>query len=230
MANHGQAAGTWTRAYDADFKRIEHYVKYPNMLPWVGKHYGKKYPKTIFIGESPYLPKGSTAQRNIDGWYNSTQKKLNEEELEYINLRAAPKGNIWDRSETVMAELGMEPPPKSDNIYEYFAYFNFFQRPAEKEGSGITPSEKDWTVANAVFRQNIAILKPKVVIFLSVKAWNNWDKWDKHKRPHIDFDFTPHPGSRRWNMLTPQYKFRRSGPLKGSEKFRRLIKAYVLPR
>ena len=230
MAKHGQTAGTWTLAYDADFKRIEHYRKYPVMLPWVGKYYGKKYPKTIFIGESPYLPEDSTAQLKIDKWYNSTQKKLNEEELDYINLRVAPKGKIWSNPATVMDKLGMEPPPKSDNIYEYFGYFNFFHRPAERKGAGIAPSEKDCIVANEVFRENIAILKPKVVIFLSVKAWDNWDKWDKQKRPNIEFDFAPHPGSRRWNMPTARYSFRKAGPLKGSEKFRRLIKAYVLPR
>jgi hypothetical protein len=227
MAKHGQTAGSWTLAYDADFMRMEHYVKYPDMLPWVGKHYGKKYPKTIFVGESPYLPEGSKAQLKIDRWYNSTQKKLNKEELDYINLRVAPKGHIWSRPRTVMAELGMEPPPKSENIYEYFGYFNFFQRPAEKEGKGITPCARDCAVANAVFHENLAILMPRVVIFLSVKAWDNWDGQECSK---IDSDYAPHPASKWWNMRTPNYAFRRSGPLTGSEKFRRLIKAYVLPQ
>lgn len=232
MKHERQVVEGTTGEYDDQLLKIEHYRRYPNMLPWVGKYYGSKYPKTIFVGESHYLPDESTAQLDIAKWYNSTQEKLRKQELEWINTREVVRNNfdnnpIWQRPAAVMYELGVLPPPKSQNVLEYFAFFNFFQRPAEKTGKGIAISDEDHTRANDVFRENLRILKPSVVIFLSMLAWNNSER---QSLPDIRFDFVPHPGSRWWNMPAEGYAINRSGPLTGSERFRRLVKAHLLTR
>ena len=233
MIKYDRAIQGTTTEYDTKLLRNEHYQKYPNMLPWVGNYYGRKYPRTIFIGESHYVPEESIVWKNVAKWYKSSQLSLDTNELEYIHTRGTIRDHhltqgIWQRPGQIMFELGVKPLPKSTNVYEHFGYFNFFQRPAEY-GKGIIQSAEDCDVANSVFRWNVTVLRPAVVIFLSKKAWDASDK-ELFSNAKIAFDYAPHPSSRRWNMKTPRYALKGSAPLTGSERFRRLVKLHLLGR
>lgn len=216
-------------SYDKQLIDIEHYKKFPQMLPWVGQYYGKKYKRVLFVGESHYLPPDSTIQLNSQEWYNSTHKKLNNEELEYINTRGALLKNylrngIWKNPAFIMKEKGITLPNESNNIYEQFAFYNFFQRPAQKEGDQLYINTDDVEVANNVFENVIKILKPKVVLFMSSKSWKNV------KGKNIDniiYDYVPHPSSNWWNRKSNSYQFANQKPLTGREKFEKIVEQHM---
>lgn len=200
------------------------------MLPWVGSHYGRTYRKVLLIGESHYLPDGSTIQRNVGGWYGGSQERLSKDEMEYICtrdvLRAHHKeGGIWGEPAQVMFEHGILPPKNSDNVYDNFGWYNYFQRPAENEGTGIEVYERDTVEANLVLRANIEILNPEIVIFISSKAWNNARK-DDEAFPGIRLDFVPHPSHQWWNMKTLKYSIDNKHELTGREKFGKLTEMF----
>jgi hypothetical protein len=219
-----------TPKYDKLFAGILHYQKYPVMLPWVGSHYGRGYKKVLLIGESHYLPDGSTIQRKVDGWYNGSQDRLSKDEIEYICTRDVLRahyreGGIWGELGKVMFEHRVLPPESSDNVYDNFAWYNYFQRPAENEGKGIEIHERDTVEANSVLRANIAILNPEIVVFLSSKAWNNVLKGDK-ALSGVSLDFVPHPSHQWWNRKTMKYSIDKRHELTGREKFGKLTELF----
>ncbi|MFZ4798682.1 MAG: hypothetical protein ACOYMA_14380 [Bacteroidia bacterium] len=218
-----------TENFDKEFEKIEHYQRMPQMMPWVGNMYGKKLKKILFIAESHYFPKGSVIHLDKIKWYQILKKDLNSEEIEYSNTRYALQKNykrntIWREPAKIMIELGISK--NSENIYENFAYYNFFQRPA-LEGKEILINAQDIEIANFTFNENIKILKPEIIIFLSVKAWNYCS--ERKKIDYIDFiDYVPHPSSRWWNRKAKKYSFFNNLPLSGSERFREIIKSEIL--
>jgi hypothetical protein len=114
---------------------------------------------------------------------------------------------------------------ESDNIYEHFAYYNFFQRPAEKEAKGIEINGKDREVANSIFGKITEILQPEIIIFLSVKAWNNCNK--NILANNIIIDFVPHPARPWWNKKSKRYAFKEDIVLTGAEKFKKIAECYI---
>jgi hypothetical protein len=214
--------------FDSQLTKIEHYVKYPCMMPWIGRYYGEKYKKVLFVAESHYLPPESTAQLNAELWYNSKQDNLKDYELEYITTRDVLtkhhlENGIWKNPGQIMKNHKILPPPESENVFEWFSFYNFFQRPAQKEGKELFVNDLDKRKANEVFYSNLKILKPEIVIFLSSKAWiccNSKGIDD------IVFDFVPHPSSRWWNRKSLKYKVEDKIPLTGREKFEKLVNKF----
>jgi len=214
---------------DSKLLKIEHYAKYPSMIPWIGNYYGEKYKRVLFVAESHYFPDKSTAQMDADLWYLSSQDNLNSDELDYINTRDVisnryTKNGIWKNPGQIMINLGILPPPESNNVFEWFCFYNFFQRPAQKEGKELQINDLDKRIAKEVFNANLKILNPEIVIFLSSKAWiccNSKGTDD------IVFDFVPHPSSRWWNRKSLKYWIEDKIPLTGREKFEKLVCSFL---
>lgn len=215
--------------YDFQLLKIEHYMKYPCMFPWIGKQYGEKYKKVLFVAESHYFPDKSTAQLDAETWYKSNQHNLTIDELKYITTREVLsdhhlENGIWREPEKIMNKSKILPPTESENVYDWFCFCNFFQRPAQKEGNELQINKLDIEKAYEVFVANLRILKPEIVIFLSSKAWNCC------KRKGIDdivFDFVPHPSCAWWNRKSLKYRIEDKIPLTGREKFEKLVSSFL---
>lgn len=217
--------------YDNALFEIDHYKRMPQMLPWVGKNYGKEFKKVLFVGESHYLPEGSTCHLNSDIWYMLEKNKLSLDEVFYTTTRDAllinyKRNQIWRDTSFVMKKVGISYFDENNNIYDHFAFYNFFQRPAQVEGDQLYVDKNDIVEANNVFQKILDVIKPQVVIFLSSKAWNSCYKKDISD---IYFDFTAHPSSIWWNRKAKKYCFgNNTQPLTGCEKFEIIIKDKVL--
>lgn len=217
-------AKDYNTSYDNDLKKIEYYQKMPQMMPWVGLQYGKKYSKVLFVGENHYFPKGSTVHLDKNNWYNIDKNKLNDNEIEYTNTREVlfkhfKRNGIWKNPANIM-EVG-----ENENIYQNFAFYNFFQRPAGKEGKGININRRDKEVANDTYNKIVKILEPEIIIFLSVKAYENCITKKINDKTIVNF--VPHPGSPWWNRKSKKYGFEKETKLTGKEKFEKIVKRYI---
>lgn len=217
--------------YDNALSEIEHYKRMPQMLPWVGENYGKEFKKVLFVGESHYFPKGSTLHLNSDDWYKLEKVKLSWDEVFYTTTREAllinyKRNQIWRDTAFIMNKAGITYFDENKNMFDHFAFYNFFQRPAQEEGDQLYIDENDIVEANTLFLKIIDVIKPQVVIFLSSKAWNSCNK---KNISDIYFDFTAHPSSIWWNRKAKKYSFGNNNqPLTGCKKFEIIIKNKVL--
>jgi hypothetical protein len=149
------------------------------MKPFIGEKWGKPN-KILLIGESHSL-EGFADEKIISDWYllkeekltcdqryNTTTEKLINDGLESGNYH---KNRIYSEINSVVKEVNCELD------ITYFAFMNFYQRPAIKEHEIF--NKKDDSVANKTVNEVIKILEPDYVFFLSSTAWD---------RLNIEFD------------------------------------------
>jgi len=202
----------------------DHYQHYPQMLPWVGCEYQATKPKVIFIGESHYLPELSNINLDPDDWYQKWKKDLDEDEVKYTNTSEVVRTNynnnaIFTCVSRILIANNVVNYTKHDNVFEYFSYMNFFQRPAEY-GKSINVYEIDSKIANETYYSVIKKINPEYAIFLSSKAW--YFLADENKKL-IKCDFTSHPSSRWWYRKAKKYSVDGITCLSGKERFEHII-------
>jgi len=219
-----------TEEFDNDLKKIPHYVKYPQMLPFVGRHFNDStHQRVLVIAESHYFPKGE-ALMDAGAWYGGTSETLTPSQQEYTytrgvidcgkNQRWKSKGHrMFANMEREMISGGL---PKEENAFVHVAFMNCFQRPARnKQGFSKIAEPKDVEVAAETVRQVIEIIQPERVCFVSAYAW----KWLSASvfTPNIAFEHTAHPSNACWYRNTKGGRARQifqqfiSGSLKGAD-------------
>ena len=170
-----------SKEFDNLLNQIEHYHRFPAMRPFIGKNYGmNKKTKMLFIAESNYLPEKSTIHQKADIWYNSEQKDLDANEINWIHCRQLCECDWKSNGHMMYRELNRV-------LSEYFdfnltderaisniAFMNGFQRPSPVLGESIKHflTESDTTISAAVISQVISIINPDLVIFVSKLAWD----------------------------------------------------------
>lgn len=192
-----------TTEFDTGLDSIEMYQRYPLLKPSVGIHYGDWGPKLLVIGESHYLPEGSTVHLDPEKWYQGDQSALGivnkENERAWMNTRGILKKKngfrarghaIYRHLEAALHESGI---PKSPNAFQYIAYMNGFQRPAV-DGESIKHSPVDVREAIRTIKEVIQVLRPDQVIFVSSKAGNKIGS--QLEVPSVS---VPHPACPHWN-------------------------------
>lgn len=183
-------------SFDKELQKIDHYRKFPVMMPFIGKNYKTQNRKLLILCESHYLPEESTIHLDAEKWYNEvTEKDLNEVEKKWINTREI---TIWEfKNEqppfiniyNALKDAGMENPEYS------IAYMNAFLRPSIEGKSVKHIVEKiDFDVAGNVINKVIDIIQPSYVIFVSKFAWDSLNG----NIPFPNKDFTAHPSSHGW--------------------------------
>lgn len=216
-----------TEIFDSKLRELKHYQKFPAMLPFVGKNYGKKNsPKIMLIAESHYLPPKSTISKNPENWYNSTQADLSNEEIAWINTRNILQGDWKLAGHMIFRELNSRMS-EFMNVEGYramanIAFMNGFQRPAPKTGGSIRNFSKpiDYEIGAKTIEAVVNIIKPDLVIFVSKLSWDKL-RWRIPKSELVvKYDFVCHPGTggRYWH--NKKYKH-------GMKKFKSLIKNEV---
>lgn len=212
-----------TEIFDSKLNEIEHYQKFPAMLPFVGKNYGKSSSRKIMlIAESHYLPPKSTISKNPEKWYSSTQTDLTDEEIAWINTRNILKGNWKPAGHMIFRELNTRMS-EFMNVKEFramtnVAFMNGFQRPAPETGDSIKNFCKsiDYRIGAKTITEVVNIIEPDLVIFVSKLSWDKL-RWKIPKSElGIRYDFVCHPGTggRYWHSKKYEH---------GLKKFKSLI-------
>ncbi len=176
---------------NANLAQIRHFQLHPELLPHVGQHYDEY--RILLIGESHYLPTKDVDYGDyIDVFKNWYEDKLEhipgvsddewEKDRSYFNTRNLITGffNGEQHNNSFLAipnKLFIEvmsqkaKQTKSNSLFSYCAFFNYFQRPhlREKEGfSFILPDEAKKTYN--IVSEAITALNPLLVLFISTKA------------------------------------------------------------
>ena len=200
----------------------EHLRRFRCMQPWVGSRYcDKRHKRLLVVGESHYLPCGSTIHHDPARWYRSSQADLTEEEVRW----ASTIGNItgrWTRAHRIyrgiqdeitriLKESGITPDPFPFN---HIAYCNYFLRPAPTAGGSMQGNEcqQDLDAAEEVLRWFILSHHPELVIVTSSFAGPLAANALRGSGvPHIS---TPQPQTPSWNTVCRSY-----GDVRGRDLF-----------
>lgn len=192
----------------------EHYIKYPNLRPWVGEKYGnKESKKLLIIGESHYFPADSVVAQNPEEWYSKNQDFLSESEKKWIHTSGIINKNIRhnfpSKGHSIYRNIAREINKNHFNyensaeIFNHLAYMNYFQRPAEVKGGSINVKEIDKVVSETVVSDVIKALSPELIIICSNKAGKLASLLAK--KNGIPFVVSPHPACRWWNDVSKRY-------------------------
>jgi hypothetical protein len=234
------------KKYNEKLLKIAHYKKHPQMIPFVGKSWGK-VGKMLVIGESHFLndnDKNTSREENKkiwENWYKITSKILTKEQkwvtstaplIDKMIYKMIPgeyysSWGIWRNIRDTILETGFNPDPNnSSKILCYTAFMNFFQRPALESGKSILSSDKDKEVANETLKGVVDIIKADYLFFVSSKAWENIDKelLKELLINNVEVGHSCHPTCKWWNRKSKKYtKPNRKDKITGKESFKYFI-------
>lgn len=224
-----------------------HFKRFPCLTPWVGAHYqSASHQKLLIVAESHYLPKESTLHKNSARWYNDLteadfgvsrdNKGKAHEEREWVST-AGILGNTSNRQRNfnkrghaihrnickLLKDMGLtEPLP--NHVCDHYAYYNFFQRPAQNQGGSVKPDPLDIEKAEEILNVVLDVLNPDLVVFTSSKAGQYGKKiCIQRNTPVIS---VPHPACAWWNRKSG--KVQQYGTeytqLNGRQKMQRFLK------
>lgn len=191
--------------------------RYPMMEPYVGDRFGETArPAILLVGESHYLPEGSTQHLTPESWYGNDHTILTDKERKWINTARIiersreeefknPAHSIWKNSLKVLNSAGPQYQDLTDACGD-IAFCNFFLRPG-REGESLKGEVEriDVELASDRLKQLIASLEPSHVVFLSSFARRKF----RSEAVDVPIEATPHPGSPWWNRTAKKYGDRR---------------------
>lgn len=187
------------------------------MKPWIGENYhSRTHKRLLILGESHYLPEDSTVHLDADTWYNKKEQDLSEKEVKWLStsgiIKKNKETNFPNKAHGIYRNVCIEINSNTFNyklssqIIDHFAYYNFFQRPAEVTGDSIKVKDIDKEIAISVLESVINKLDPELIIFISSLAGNAGK--DILSRREIPFVVTPHPTCAWWNRSAKKYNGR----------------------
>lgn len=216
-----------TTEFDKLFKKnITHYKQHKQMIPFVGKHWGK-YKKLLIIGESHYLPKKSK-KSTIKNWYTLPTSDLTEDEIGWTSTAKIvdeyQKWNekayeIYRQLNSAIMKSGFEPE-NTENMFQYVSFMNFFQRPAQNTGDSIIHNDEDVLIANTVLKGVCSIINPDYIFFVSSMAYPLSNEIEG-----VTVGHSCHPACKWWHVKVKKYSFATpKRPLSGKESFIKFIR------
>ena len=204
---------------DSSLLSLPFYKSHPYMLPFVGRDYDSpKHKKLLLIGESHYMPAGSTVHHDAAKWYNGTPV-LNQEEQNWCNTRGTRESGRFGPE--INRCLNQVLASNGDG-WNQVAFLNYFLRPADCT-KGINDlwnsyggKSEDCEQAIRNFVNVLDVLKPDLFIFLSATACKQAEGedyprffggnlWDFTESRGIEYIYTNHPSSPHWNQPMPRY-------------------------
>ena len=204
-------------------KEIEHYKRFPVMLPFIGKNYiSNNHKRLLVVAESYYFDKKATDHLDAEKWYSMTEKDIKDQNLlDWINCerllrevrkkwnpRSGHKIYIEINNGLVLAGVKSATKKKYEEIEE-IAFTNFFLRPAMDGKTFFTNGYKktiDDEKGLKVFGNVISILKPDIILFVSKRIYDTYGTKLKELFPNENINYVCHPACYRWwNRKT--YKF-----------------------
>ena len=198
------------------FDKIEHFAKFPCMVPFVGQQYSHpRHKKLLVVGESHYLSSKSTIHLDDKEWYSTDQRKLTEKEIGWIDpneiITYGIDTNFSDKGLKIYHEIAQ---CLNDVLFKYqewheiikvihhISFINYFQRPAP-QGESLDPTEKDIQVSDDVISSVIKTLNPDLIAIVSSKSASYAAPSLVHLK--IPYCITPHPACAWWNRKAKKY-------------------------
>ena len=185
--------------FDSALQDIDHYTNYPAMIPFVGSHYvSSEHPRVLLLGESNYLPQGSTVHLDAQAWYKGSQNNLNGDEINWINCRELVCGDWKPKAHGIYKNINEIIESVSFGTggrgMDHVAFMNAFQRPS-KTGKSMRwyCTDIDILKSSAVIESVIKILEPDCVIFVSKLAFDKFNL-----EIEIQAEWVYHAGDNRW--------------------------------
>lgn len=210
----------FTTDFDQSFSQVPHYRLYPELYPWVGKHYVAQDTKILVLGESHYLHESSGYHLDAAAWYEglSLEGKCDKHWIITRDIVSNGIKNGWrPRSKLIYKNIegalleAKVTGPAGETPFSTIAFYNYFQRPAEKSGDSIRVTELDRSHSAATLIAMLGILKPNIVLFCSKKAWRAAKASDVVRcasENSIRLVSTVHPSTSWWNRPMKSYKNR----------------------
>lgn len=243
---------------------IEFYKSHPSLKPFIGKNYSNNELgiKLLLVGESHYvekpLPEITKESLLVDWWESETPPLIYD--IRWYNTRGTISNFMSGKSGAGYA-LFREPCKVYNqcvlnskyqkwqdiyNIFNEFAYINYFQMPAlykglslwnsllkfNGESKQVCPNTTDiWSKTKeqsyGVFLSVVEILKPDKIIFLSTESYNAFSKQTetyKENKVYAAVHSTVHPTCAWWNK-----KMGKDG-LSGKERLINIFNEFILDR
>ena len=221
--------------FDNELLKIDHYKIHPEMLPYIGVNYSQT--EILLVGESHYLgdneptkDESSKYQKILcnaqkkkeicEKWYQEEWNNIIDDDIEtiknsanYYYTRRVIIDTFIDGKVIGSGQIFYNPlkaiwgeTTSKENINK-FSFMNYFQRPEFNGGDTIKNEEKDNEVASKTLFAVIGIIKPKMVIFLSSKAYKAFKRTQLFKSvdEKIIIDYVSHPGCLWWNRDEGKY-------------------------
>ncbi len=217
--------------FDNALSLIEHFRLHPELLPFVGSHY-EKY-RILLVGESHYLPENTAVKAaSFAQWYETTTPaEFSTKDLAQMHTRNILQsyfdGNhqggrsMFHRPAYVIYEALGEKNAELDyhQFFQYYSFFNYFQRPELVSGASIRYTKQDEEQAYTIAVQIFEALQPELIVFLSKKAYRSFYNHHQNAREWTDrIDYTVHPSCPWWNRNDGKH---------GANKFRKIIEKAV---
>lgn len=204
------------------------FERFPELIPAVGDNYYRKdniHGKMLLIGESNYFTASDIPASDFNDerkWYLASDAKLipayrKKDVSNWIGYKTFNKVfKIMDRT------LVLTKAEYSGYLLQEASFYNYFLRPAYNKGSNksFVPLYIDKEVSGIALFNIIERLNPNLVIFLSKKAYNEFEKFCNRNLivyENIIVEYVSHPASMWWN---------RDGGILGKSKFEQLLKDY----
>lgn len=204
------------------------FERFPELIPAVGDNYYRKdysHGKMLLIGESNYfsdVDAQASDFNDVNKWYNGSGSKLipdyrKKDVSNWIGYKTFNKVfKIMDRT---LADSGVE---HFEYLLQEASFYNYFLRPAHDKGAnkGFNPLNIDRDVSGIALSGIIDRLNPNLVVFLSKKAYTEFEKFCKScdvVYENIIVEYVSHPASIWWN---------RDGGIRGKAKFEQLLREY----
>ena len=222
-----------------ELKKIPHFIRYPQMIPFIGTDYDKT--RLLILGESNYLPPKDSWR--VSKWYDSSVREWLSEEFNVDKSEIFKNENQWigwtytvgvvqGRTHRIYKDL--EVALRSSGCAEFdsglyaSAYMNFFQRPAEQLGKSIQNTPQDNGYAAKVLNQVCDILHPSKIYFASVLAYKGLEQFVNDN--HLTYEKGPSGYENVWrikNMFNNAFIGHGAHP--ASQWWNRRVKGYSKP-
>ena len=146
-----------------------HLSRFPCMHPWIGSEYLEG--RILIVGESHYMPEGSTINLSSATWYSATQDNLTDSERSYIDTVECVRYRLSDEGRRVLrnntyVRINRVVP------FNRIAFCNYFFRPAVfKTGiRSVGIEQADLQVSQTIIQWFVKEHRPRVVIVASKLA------------------------------------------------------------
>ncbi len=201
------------KQFDEEFLKNDFLKRHEECLPFIGEKYEES--RLLLVGESHYVPKQDVQKVNRDDFYDISFKDLTEGTYKgWIDTRKVFEYRAYDKKEfdpffsntaTEIAKAihetnNLSRNQKIDAMHQY-AFMNYFKRPAYDQGKTIRElTELDYKYAYDISSYVMEILDPKLIVFLSKKAyWAFCDADNKRLCSKYSIKCVSHPSCVWWN-------------------------------
>jgi hypothetical protein len=228
-----------TIEFDERMKEIPYFELYPQMIPFIGKHYASSEEKLLLLAQNPiidekFLLKSPEMKNILDNWYILDMDKIKENKniFWYIekwtnlekNLIKYAKGNFIGvpRSQYLFSSIIKASKEidffnqNQESIFSYIAFMDFFQKPHLPEE--FKPNEQDKEMSLKILKKVIEIIQPTLIFFISDLGYRIWESSDMPVLfDKINVGYGSLPASPWWNRKDKE-------KLNGEERFKNFIK------